>query len=418
MRNTGKKTILAAATALMAAGIWTARGAGTPQASVVQAQASVVQAIEAQGGYVVRDSDGNIVEVSLARTWATDNDIERIVEIKGLKRLDLSFTYVSDRGVERLQQLQQLEDLTLDTAEFITDAAVSYLRANRGLRRLNLRGTDVTDISLPYLAELTGLRSLDLSHTQIGDVGFESLPALADLEELNVGGTRISGLNLNVLRLLPKLKKLSFNGIQHRNGGACWSALIIDLDLDTISLLSGLEELDLGIGFSLGKGGRPMAPDRTALREGDCRVAGGIKLSDLGLAKLAKLKKLRRLDFSGAQLTPAGLKVLQGLPQLERLSLWNCTALDDSAAEALAAIPSLTNLDVSYTPMGDPALQRLATLPRLKYLYLTDTKVTPVAVAAFRKDKPACFVSWVQRPAPRSAPNKKASAAKSTGDSQ
>jgi len=30
----------------------------------------------------------------------------------------------------------------------------------------------------------------------------------------------------------------------------------------------------------------------------------------------------------------------------------------------------------------------------LKYLYLTDTKVTPQAVAAFRKEKPASFVSW------------------------
>ena len=64
--------------------------------------------------------------------------------MKGLKRLNLSFTYVTDRGIERLQQLPQLEELNLDTAEFITDAAVNYLRANRRLRKLVLRGTDVT----------------------------------------------------------------------------------------------------------------------------------------------------------------------------------------------------------------------------------------------------------------------------------
>jgi len=130
-------------------------------------------------------------------------------------------------------------------------------------------------------------------------------------------------------------------------------------------------------------------------------VTGGIQMTDLGLATLMKLKKLRRLDVSGAKLTPAGIKVLQSLPQLERLSLWNCTALDDSAAELLAGVPSLSNLDVSYTAIGDSGLKFLAKLPHLQTLYLTDTKVTPAAVDAFRKERSATFVSWAHRPAPR-----------------
>ena len=36
------------------------------------------------------------------------------------------------------------------------------------------------------------------------------------------------------------------------------------------------------------------------------------------MAKLVKLTKLRRLDISGAKITPAGLKILKSLPQLER----------------------------------------------------------------------------------------------------
>src|SRR5580700_498064 len=143
---------------------FTARAAEPPQASIAHS-------IEALGGEVVRGPDGNIVEVSLARTWASNNDIERIVEIKGLKRLDLSFTYVSDAGIERLQKLPQLEELTLDATEAITDAAVSYLRANKSLKKLVLRGTDITDVGMPYIATLTGLKSLNLAHTMVGDVG-------------------------------------------------------------------------------------------------------------------------------------------------------------------------------------------------------------------------------------------------------
>src|SRR5258708_206317 len=336
---------LAAAVALQ-----TASAADAPQTTVAQW-------IESQGGEVVRDPTGAIVEVSLARTWATDNDIERVAEIKSLKRLDLSFTYVTDRGIERLQQLQQLEELTLDTAEFITDAAMSYLRANRRLRKLVLRGTDITDVGLPYIASLTALKSLDLSYTMLGDVGIESLPALTELEELKPGADRISGINFNFLKLLPKRRKLSFNGIQRRNGGACWTPLITDLDLDPISLLSDLEELNLGVGLGLGRTGVPSGGGN------NCRSAGGIKITDFGLAKLARLKKLRYLDVSGAQITPAGLKVLQGMPRLERLSLWNCKALDDSAAPVFAALPSLTTLDLSHTPARDATLQTPACLP-------------------------------------------------------
>jgi internalin A len=386
------KYLLPVAAVAMMAGSWVLPAAEAPQAGIARS-------IEALGGEVLRGPDGNIVEVSLARTWASNNDIGRVVEIKGLKRLDLSFTYVSDAGIERLQQLQQLEELTLDTTESITDAAASYLRANKHLRTLVLRGTDITDVGMPYLAALTGLKSLDLSHTMVGDVGLESLPALSELEELDLGGTRITGINLNFLKLLPKLKKLSFNGIQRRNAGACWTPLVTDLDINTISLLSGLEDLNLGVGVSLGKTGVPVGA-------GNCRVTGGIQLTDLGVAKLAKLTKLRRLDISGAKITPGGLKVLERLPQLERLSLWNCTALDDSAAAEFAAFPKLTTLDLSYTSAGDATLKSLAALPDLRLLYLTDTKVTPAGVESFRKQRPASFVSWAKRPEPIPRPQK------------
>ena len=367
-----------------ASGGWFIRAAELPQATIAHS-------IEALGGDVTRGPDGNIVEVSLARTDASNNDIERIVELKSLKKLDLSFTYVTDAGIERLQDLPQLEELKLDTVEALTDAAASYLRANKHLRKLVLRGTDITDVGMPYLAALTGLKSLDLSHTMVGDVGLESLPALSELEELNLGGTRITGINLNFLKLLPKLKTLSFNGIQRRNAGACWTPLITDLDLDTISLLAGLEDLNLGVGVSLGRTG-------VAVGAGNCHVTGGIQLTDLGVAKLAKLTNLRRLDISGAKITPSGLKVLKSLPQLERLSLWNCKGLDDSAAGEFASVPKLTMLDLSYTGAGDGTLKSLESMPNLKLLYLTDTKVTPAAVEEFRKDKPGSFVSWAKRP--------------------
>jgi Leucine-rich repeat (LRR) protein len=389
-------TAFAAVIAGLAAG--TAHAQTQKPAPAAASYASVVERIEARGGFVVRDRDGSISEVSLARTWATDNDVELLAQIKTIRKLDLSFTYVTDRGVKHLLQLRQLEDLNLDTAEFLTDASMATLRGSTALRKLKVRGVDITDAGMPYVGAMTGLRSLDLSYTMLGDVGLENLPALSELEELKLGGNMITGLNLNFLKLLPKLKRLSLNGVQRRNAGACWTPRITDLDLETISLLSGLEELDLGVGIGLGMGGKPAAPGG-----GNCRLTGGLQITDLGLVKLSKLKGLKRLNVSGAKLTPSGLKVLAGLP-LERLNLFACETLDDSAAAVLAEIPTLAMVDLSYTPVTNQALQQLGKLPNLKTLYLTETKVTPEAVAAFRTAHPKTFVSWAKRPAPRGAP--------------
>jgi internalin A len=358
-------------------------------------EAKIAEHVAAQGGQAVRGADGRIVEVSLARTWASDAVLDPVFELKGLKRLDLSLTYVTDHGAERLAQVTGLEQLELFAAEFITDAAVASLRANKRLRRLNLRGTDVTDISLQYAAELTGLESLDVSFTQISDVGLEHLAPLAELQELDLGGTKISGVGFHVLKLLPKLRTLRLQGIQRRNAGICWAPVVTDLELDTISALAGLEELDVGWGIGLGAG-RPSKEGRAG-GEAECRVTGGTRITDLGLAKLARLGRLRRLDLSGAAISPAGLKALANLPRLERLRLWNVRGLDDGAAPHLEVARGLQSLDLSYTRVGDETLRSLAKLPRLERLYLTATAVTPEGLAAFRAARPACLVSWTGR---------------------
>jgi Leucine-rich repeat (LRR) protein len=359
----------------------------------------IVAAIEAAGGRVVRDRTGHASDVSLARTWATDADVGRVAALETVKRLDLSLTYVSDRGVERLKTLRQLEDLNLSAAEFITDAAIAFLRGHRQLKTLNLRGTDITDTSLSYVAELPQLQSLDISFTQVSDVGLEHLASLSRLEELNLGGNKISGVGLHVLKLLPNLRKLSFYGIQRRNAGWCWAPVVTDLELETISLLRGLEELNVGYGVALGA---PRPGDLgPADSEAECRIAGGTRVTDLGLAKLASLEKLRRLDLSGSAITPGGLKTLTAFRDLRRLSLWNVKGLDDSIGASLAALTNLTTLDLSNTAIGDETLRRVAKLPHLHRLYVSETNVTPEALTAFRKQYPAIMVSSASRPAPR-----------------
>jgi len=222
---------------------------------------------------------------------------------------------------------------------------------------------------------------------------------LSKLEDLNVGGMKISGSALHVLKYLPSLKRLSFYGVQRRNAGICWAPVMTDIELDTIALLPGLEELNIGDGVALGAP-RPAELGPRA-GEAECRVTGGTRITDLGVAKLANLKKLRSLNLSGSVVTGGVFKTLAGLPNLQRLSLWNAEGINDSAAAGFESLQSVTSLDLSDTGIGDRTMMALAKLPKLQRVYVTDTAVTQAGVAAFKQQRPATVVSSGSRPAPK-----------------
>src|SRR6184192_3612583 len=98
--------------------------------------------------------------------------------------------------------------------------------------------------------------------------------------EMSIGdwSSDVCSSDLHVLKLLPKLRKLSFYGIQRRNAGWCWAPVVTDLELDTLALVRGLEELNIGYGVALGtERPRDLGP---ADGEAECRIAGGTRITD------------------------------------------------------------------------------------------------------------------------------------------
>ena len=108
--------------------------------------------IEQAGGSVARDGGGNVVAVDLRSSWVTDSDMPLLARMRDLKRLDLSLTRVSDRGLRSLRAAPAIEELNLYFAEQISDEGASVVKNWRRLKRLNLRGTKITDSTLEFLA--------------------------------------------------------------------------------------------------------------------------------------------------------------------------------------------------------------------------------------------------------------------------
>jgi hypothetical protein len=82
------------------------------------------------------------------------------------------------------------------------------------------------------------------------------------------------------------------------------------------------------------------------------------KLTDGGLAAVADLRALRRLDLSGTSITSAGITKLATLPELRHLDLHR-TAVDDASIDALLQIPMLTQVNLWATRVTEAGVERL-----------------------------------------------------------
>jgi len=103
---------------------------------------------------------------------------------------------------------------------------------------------------------------------------------------------------------------------------------------------------------------------------------------DAAIVRLIGFAELQRLDLSGMDvngrgyatslpITDAGIRPLENLVQLQWLSLAGCHEVKGETLRALESLPRLAHLDLTYTGVQSPAVERLANLPRLQELSLS-----------------------------------------------
>jgi hypothetical protein len=117
----------------------------------------------------------------------------------------------------------------------------------------------------------------------------------------------------------------------------------------------------------------------------------GKSLTDEGLARVAALKNIVRLNLRDTKVTSSGLVHLKGLTSLNRLHLER-TAVDDSGTSHLAGLVNLEYLNLYNTRITDKTLAHLAGLKKLRQLYLWQTGVTDEGVDQLEKALPSCRI--------------------------
>jgi hypothetical protein len=116
--------------------------------------------------------------------------------------------YESGYAGAGLEKLENLEVLCLSGNDVFGDQGALNLQNLKKLRLLYLSYTNVTDAGLESLSKLDKLEELSLSFTKITDRGTRSLTALKNLKKLDLHSTGVTDRGLEQLKSLKKLQML------------------------------------------------------------------------------------------------------------------------------------------------------------------------------------------------------------------
>ncbi|UCG46472.1 MAG: hypothetical protein JSU94_13315 [Phycisphaerales bacterium] len=325
----------------------------------------------------------------------TDAAMPHLARLTQLEGLDLYEKPVTDAGLGHLATLRSMKELDLRATK-VTAASLAMLAGMKSLESVALP-FEVADSHLAALAQLTNLKSLDIQGP-FTDSGLEHLTALESLEELKISSPNVTDEGLAHIGKLTSLRFLSLRtgritnrALAHLAALRSLEKLYIyagDISVTGVSSLNALSNLkELVVKSITQDNSRLNISGLTAMQDLTLSFEREAELHDEDLACMSKLTRLNRLQLPHKGVSNAGLKCVSGLPYLWLLSIGGERITDNGLAE-LARMKNLTHLTIS----GDFTDAGLEHLAKLKGLYMLDffggANFSEPAVARFKRNMP------------------------------
>jgi hypothetical protein len=290
-------------------------------------------------------------------TFALDPHVEAVIRtVEGAKGKvekteDGQSLKVVDLAVPNTGPHDKRESDPYDAAFF------EHLGHIRTLESLNIISTKCNDEWIAPIGQLTNLKKLSFTNNgKLTDAGMEKLAGLTNLESFSFVGTAITGRGYAKCNNWTKITRVSHRGNSIDDEGI----------KELCEHLPNLESISLA----------------------------HAKFTDAGAVHLAKLTKLKGLELGLHSGTPAALKnllglpleylqlgegfeapeslaTIKGIPTLKRVTLTNCTKLDDAGLKLAADLKQLEQLELGGLDLPDerlPQLQAFAFLKELKLI--------------------------------------------------
>ncbi|MGD2095345.1 MAG: hypothetical protein PVH77_10095 [Phycisphaerales bacterium] len=329
--------------------------------------------------------DGNICGPGLAH----------LAKLPRLERLCIqqSRSQLFDRHIEYLESLTQLKGLTLWSSgcDTLTDASLASIGKLKNLEELYFIRTSpkFTPAGVALLKELKNLRKLAFAQAWVGyegehygdevvrqlAVNLPNLESINGVSYLTAEGmkTLVTFRNLKCLHVTLKDRKQNYYG---------------PTGLSYLSGLSSLEELGISSGDTLSDADVASLEPLSHLRDVLIMYAG---VSDRGLASIGKLKQLERLQLLLCTVTRSGLNQLNGLSNLQILSVSTLgnsagTIHSDELMLDLSGLRKMKDMNLSGLSLQDGDLAFLEHMPLLENLMIQpDSPLTGAFLRHLRK---------------------------------
>lgn len=239
----------------------------------------------------------------------------------------------TDRGMAAVADLEGLAALNIDASQLLITGAA--LRPLVRLPHLDWLSFDAKDESMADIAALPHLRFLMCQDTTASDAGWVALSRSRTLE--HIWGRRCHGLGAKGFRALSTMPRMAHLSVSCLNVPD--EALAAFPDFPALVELMPMDVPDAGY--------RHIAKchrlEKLVLMY--CRDTG-----DEATTHIAALPALQYYFASYNRITDVTPRLLAGVPTLERITFDTCTGLTDDGVAALAASPSLRQLNLGGMP--------------------------------------------------------------------
>ena len=269
----------------------------------------------------------------------SDDDLYSLSNLQFVRSLDLEApAAISDRGMEALGTLTKLTHLGIKNLDFSYEEKYPCSKSLQNLRQryseLRKRGE--------WQSIIQAMLARESASDHVTCAGIISLSCLFNLSGLSLGGTILNSTSIKGLPALARLPKLT--SLQLSNS---WD--FTDDDFVMVAHLTRLKDLNMANLFG---------------------VTGS------GIEHLSELTDLTHIQISGPGFQDSGVQHLTALRALASLSIDHCVRFTAAGMQNLAAMSSLTALQlrqsigVAVRDIKDENLLCLLDIPKLRHLTL------------------------------------------------
>lgn len=268
--------------------------------------------------------------------------------------------------LQKIIEQNSIQILSLGYNDWITDNYITHLQDRTSITDLDLQSTEITSATGNYLITLTELESLNLQNLQKADANLlQSIGTLANLKTLNISAnTWASGESLLQMQNNEILRTLSIGG-----------SYLSDEDLSYISQLSQIKYLILTETDSITPEGFKVLENLPLLDTIQLfNITESITEFVLAAKSFSKLDYIIVDQCSG--MDGQTLSAFTELPQLKSLILKQCINIPEIAFNSLNGIETLENIIIEGCPsFNNNALQNLSESPSLKSISIINCPI-------------------------------------------